>query len=352
MFQLNKDVLVNSATDYPVSFTLAGASSTAALGDTMHIKGFGNFKLSEIQLGVKGHRGVAASNGTITVDVASAVTAVGTAVATDTIVNFVLKINTSKFSAEYARDAMTFGYKKVYQVIAKPSDGTGDTLAGVLLRRLHNKIVEENSRYGNVPFTSALDLNDDNTHEVTATTTDFTTNITATSIQLTATDPTLSATFTVEDDDQTSSSVITAFTPVYVVGNEGRNTADYINQNVRVYTDANTNAFALRKEQAPAGSLYSDVSFATSVARTDITGLSAAGQSVTSKAEYVVYVQENAANFGAGNYMSLVLDFLARADGDITLYSSAGAIIQDTSGDDPGDATYAPAEAVDTFQTL
>lgn len=341
MFELNKDLVVNSAADYAVTIlddngaTVAPSNLALEVLTADHkllISGFGNFRAGDI-VAVAGQRGVAGQvrvdnivisnvDGSSQLDVA--------APSIPTVVYFKYKVTTTRYRAEYAQNQMQFSDTIIYPVVVRPGDTNQDVAAKLLA-----VATDRQTRFP-----------DDTGIEIT-----LTGGTASAPTQLTVTGKAgdINWEVSVEDEFDVESSIITEYSSSVATKRvEGIQDARFLRESVRLLTYASTRPYGeLQDQLAISGALYHSVTFEIENARPDLRGNSVAGQVNKSGARLSLYANSNLAG-GTTSYFGQIATFLDKA---ATLNGLTAVLIDDviTDGNKVGEGEVNTTAALADF---
>lgn len=371
MFSLNKQFIVNTTTEFPVSYfnattgaALANTSAaiTTALGAggvKAVIPGIGTFynggtpRPSQDVLSANAYRATPAAVETHTFGPATASTiTTTTAPAIDTLVYFVMDIFTTSNEVQFGRDQLRSGSRKVYQVVASKSAASAAILAGQLTLQLHNAIAQE-STLTDVPYTSVVTYTSVANGAAYATSgrvEDSDVNGFATvTVTLTAKDEHIFVkSFKIEDDNgDISSEIVTLFDPETAGRTEGLNTATLLRENTMLLTDVTTRPYGTLNHELPQeGALYTEINFVYEGDRIEQNlgaPFIAGGGPAKSRAKFNLYLKEDSCvTPGVNGYAALLMTFLG-----VTYGASGTAYLAQTTSVVGNDTKYVQAFAAD-----
>lgn len=361
MYSLNKDAVINTATEFPLYFfDAAGAATTAGAAVKMLISGYGEFT-NDAVTNVNGYKATPSQKEILTIDastpahitVAQGATVADTQVAIDTIVNFAFEILTDNNEVQYGRDQLRAGMVKTYQTVALPSYGAGEltaadaatAIAGHLLVQLHNLITQE-AVLSDLPYTSLISY--DAVVDSSAKAVGPFTDIKTVSVKLVAQSEHI---FLEEanaySDENTASSLVTVFAPaVTTVRIPGRGTGKLLRENVRMLTDVSVRPYGDLNHELPIdGANYTEINFAYTRTRTDqnlgVIGV-AGSTEVKSRSKHVLYIREDAST---STYRSNILTFFGQNNPAIALFNP----VNTTTGAEEATAGPNQAARIATF---
>lgn len=131
-----KEAVINNFSDWKVSFTLGTAASTAELGDTMHIEGFGSFKGANLTAGAgSAARKIDAVNEVAVVDLSATTTV-------DTIYVAQIFVRTTRYQSEFANDFIKQGRPIVVEWVGAGGTFGAEIEASIDLRNARFAIGE------------------------------------------------------------------------------------------------------------------------------------------------------------------------------------------------------------------
>jgi len=325
MFNLQKDLVINSSTAYPVTIydssnVAVADAATAAAGSYMVIPGFGRFEFDYVS-GVRGQIGRAAQPRIDTL-VAGGVTFVAPSIAKTIYVK--IQVNAFNAAAEFARFEMVPGEDIIYALTILPAD-----TAATFITKLGAAALDRQTRFPEDVSVSIINN--------------------AGTLTFTGVNQFVNWTVVVEDEFDTTSTTITALSFTTTQRRfEGLQTAAFIQQNVRLLTYASTRPYGEDKGQmAIEGALYHSVTFNITKENDRVAGNSVPGQVNNTRSSFTIYVNADAATAVLANIFYNIVNFLDQADAAAVWYSNAL-----TNGAQAGEAQASTAVASAAFLAL
>jgi len=294
MFNLHKDLVINSFNQYPVTAIDASGSAIADVSATPATSGA---KLKTFT----GLRGVSSQERVDTLTVATDINFTAPSIAT--VVNVRIDVKAYNFAAEQARNELNLGEEIVYPITVLPTD-TATTFTAKLLAAAQYR----NSRFpGNDSVRIELGGG---------------TAAAPTSITFTGENEFIAWSYDVTDEYSSNSTIVTSFTPANTTPRY-RSTSDakYVEDNIRVLTYESTRPYGIKQDQlAIDGSLYDVYNFSQVVADMSTTSSSVVAGEFSSRSEFTIYVNSNLRGSQELTNLVYFLDQAVQANGGTPEY--------------------------------
>lgn len=280
-----KEAVINDFADWAVSFTLAGVASTAALGDKMHIQGFGTFTGANLVAG--------ASSSARKVDWVKEISTVTLAVvpAADEVYVVQFFVRTTRYQSEFANDFIKQGRPIVVEVVGDNTKVLAELVEDALIAR-----------------SSLWTIGDANPFTTSRSTTTLTNTVVHQSLHIEK------VLFRAKAALLDTSAAVT----VTAEGTEGQGNGSQVEESVRMGFGENVNPYGIKAgTNVSVGGAYSELFWKVDVGVSEKVGFLLDGAPLNRQVSFNVFANESG-NIAAAGPIESILEFLM-TNGGITL---------------------------------